>query len=286
MAKVRKPKIPLGGEAMDYSNLWSSTETNKYLYKQLKLLLVSKGFVESSFKTKHLIRIREHHLQIVAPEVLYGETNIQMFVVPLASYSSYLYCSARLSLKRSNQLKTTNHYGDLALQRETGKPYYRPEEIQKVWADVMEPQIESEIVAYFNSFGFPQFAHLSQNWRDGTLSYNAAFGNNDALREFAIACNSIWMGEYESSLPPLKKAIAGYVKSYHLAIECGRTVDLDQQKNKESCQEILNIMDAQNEGFETVVIEKLRFLEQDAPAKTWGVALDADGNTIALKKPR
>jgi len=58
---------------MEKDSLWTTTETNNYLYKQLKTVSEAHDFVVSTVKAKHLARIREHHIQIICPVILYGE---------------------------------------------------------------------------------------------------------------------------------------------------------------------------------------------------------------------
>jgi len=273
---------------MEKDSLWTTTETNNYLYKQLKTVSEAHEFVVSTVKAKHLARIREHHIQIICPVVLYGITELEMYVVPTISYSNYSYCDKRISLKRSGDSNLQrNYYSDMAIRDEqTGKAYYQPEEIQRVWIEAMAPQIEKEVITYFDSFGFSEFIHLSQSEKDGTLSYCGCPANDDALRFLTMAYNAIWVGDYGSGLPLLKKAVLGYEKYEKNCIAYSRKIDLEQQLNQAVAREIIEVMENKREGWKALILDRLCLLEKDAPEKAWGIALDEHGKTLRVKKKK
>lgn len=273
---------------MENISLWTTTETNNYLYKQMKALLESHGFVVSPIKAKKIARMREHHIQIVCPEVIYGVTRLQMFVVPAISYSNESYCDRRVELERIDDPKLRNNfYSDMAIRDEyTGKAWYPPEKIQQAWTEAMVPQIEKEVIAYFDRLGFTEFIHLSQNQRDGTLSYSGGPGNDNALHFLTMANNAIWMGDYDSSLPLLKKAVLGYEKSIENGITYREEIYLEDQLNQAVAREIIEVMENKHEGWENTILDRLRFLEKDAPEKAWGIALDEHGETMRVKKKK
>ena len=72
---------------MDAEKFWSTTETNKFLYQQLKVMCENNGFVLSPRKGKHLVRIAEHYVQIVCPEISYNRTLIHVLLSPAGSRS-------------------------------------------------------------------------------------------------------------------------------------------------------------------------------------------------------
>ena len=273
---------------MEDMSLWTTKETNNYLYKQMKTILEQHGFVVSTFKSKYLARIREHHIQIVCPEVLYGTTRLIMFVVPAFSYCNYLYCGRRMYLKRNiDSNRQDNCYDKIAIRDEgTGKAWYQPKEIQRVWTEAIAPQIEIEVIDYFDTFGFPEFIHLSQNQLNGILSYCGCPVNDDALRFLTMAYNAIWMEDYDSSLPLLKRAVLGYEKYEKNSVVYNREVDLEQQLNKAVAKEIIEVIESQREGWEAIILDRLCLLEKDAPKKAWGIALDEHDKTLRVKKKK
>lgn len=269
---------------MEEISFWSSKETNNYLYKQLKTLSETYGFVVSTIKAKHLVRIREHHIQIISPEIVYGRTGLEMFVVPSASYSNYIYASKQIVLRgKSNPRPWEVCYTDMAIVDEnTGKHQYRPEEIQQAWEKVISLQIETEIISYFDSFGFPEFIHLSQNQLNGTLYCRGCPANDDALHFLTLGYNAAWQGNFDSALPLLKKAIAGYEKYDERSTEFGYEKDLRMFQNQAAAEEMVYIIEAKYDNKE--IINKLCFLEEDAMEKAWGIVLDKHGNTVRIKK--
>lgn len=92
---------------MDAEKFWSTTEMNKFLYQQLKAMCEANGFVLSPRKGKHLVKIAEHFIQIVCPEVSYGRTRIHVLVSPAGSFSNYFYAN-KDRLNRWCQFTLTN----------------------------------------------------------------------------------------------------------------------------------------------------------------------------------
>lgn len=76
---------------MDAEKFWSTTEMNKFLYQQLKAMCEADGFVLSPRKGKHLVKIAEHFVQIVWPEISYNRTRIHVLVSPAGSYKNHIY---------------------------------------------------------------------------------------------------------------------------------------------------------------------------------------------------
>ena len=76
---------------MDAEKFWSTTEMNKFLYQQLKTMCEANGFVLSPRKGKHLVKIAEHFVKIVWPEISYNRTRIHVLVSPAGSYKNHIY---------------------------------------------------------------------------------------------------------------------------------------------------------------------------------------------------
>lgn len=276
---------------MEQSKLWSTTETNKYLYRQLRTSAEEHGFVVSPKKTKTLIRIREHHIQMIWVEVMYGVTDFNMLVSPAASFLSAFYARSRVTLRRSNDdQQYFNWYSRLAFPDKTsGKKSYYAKEMQRIWSEVIKPQIEREIFAYFDAFNFTKFAWLSQNRKDGVLSLCLNPGNDDALQFLAMAHNAIWSGNYEESIPLLKKVIAGEEKWLRNSVKFGYDDPKDTASHSKECdaaKALVAIIEEKANRWETVLIDKLWQLEKIALEMVYGVALDKAGKTIRLTKKR
>lgn len=264
--------------------LWTNTQTNKYIFKRLKCLLNLHGFVESPKVSKHLIRIREHHLQMVYTEVIYGRTTLVLMVAPSTSYSTYVYCDRRVYLKKNPAAHSADNIYFNSAMMDTGKALYHGEDIMSMWSNAMEAQIEAEIVSYFDSFDFNHFVHLTESRSDGVLSYAQAPGNDDALRFYTMAVNSIWNGDYQHSLALLKEAVSGYQKHYTNSISFGYDTDTQQLQNQNVAMELINTIEQNSDGCLQVALEKLRLVETDALKSSWGVILDELSNTKKLKR--
>ncbi len=274
---------------MEQSMLWSTSETNKYLYRQLCTLAKTHGFVVSPKQSKTLIRIREHHIQMIWIEVTYGETDFNMLVAPAASFSTALFARRRITPKRSNDdAQQYNWYTGLAIpDKVSGKKLYRPEEMRKAWEVAIEPQVEREIFAYFDAFDFAKFASLTQNHKDDVLSLCINPGNDDALQFLAMAHNAIWMGNYGETIPLLKQAIAGEEKWLGASVEFGFDDPEDtvsHLKDRDAAKDLAAIIEGKADGWETRVLAYMEELERIALNKTWGVALSPKGETVRLKK--
>lgn len=268
------------------NKLWSSSETNKFIYQQLKTLCEANGFVVSPKQTKHLVRIGEHHIQIVHPEVLYTSTRIHMRVSPAASFASYFYCQKTVYPRKSNnENELLNSYDQLAVEDPVSwKLFYDGEQMQKLWRDVIGPQFDREIIAYFNSFGFEQFASLSEHRENGTLTYCTNPACDDAVRFLAMGEHAIWKGQYEKSIPLLEKAISGYQKEFEQCKKLGHELPDSEPENYHAVNELLSILKKGDLDMESHIRNKLAALERTALNKTWGVALSPEGKTVRLKK--
>lgn len=271
------------------NKLWSSTETNKFIYKQLKELCEANGFVVSPKQTKHLVRINEHHIQIVHPEVLYTNTSIHMRVSPAASFASYFYCEKTVVPRRSNDDTNDdtflNFYAELAVEDpESHRSLYDSEQMKKLWEDVLEAQFKREIISYFDSFGFEQFASLSCQGKDGTLRYCVNPACDDAVRFFAMGYNEIWKGNYDKCIPLFEKAIAGYQKEFEQNRKLEKDTPENDMKNYISVIEMFSLLKNGDADTYSNAQNRLAELEKTALNKTWGVALSNEGKTIRLKK--
>lgn len=67
-------------------DLITTTEANKYIYQQLKQLLLPEGFFVRPRQSKYLVRLRNNHIQMVYQQILYGATELQIIIVPVWTY--------------------------------------------------------------------------------------------------------------------------------------------------------------------------------------------------------
>lgn len=276
---------------MEQDKLWSTSETNKYLYHQLCTSAEKHGFVVSPRQTKTLVRIREHHIQMIWVEVAYGATDFNMLVAPTASFSKTLFARGRITPRRSNDdAQQYNWYTRLAIPDKTSaKKLYRIEEMQRIWSEVIGPQVEREIFSYFDAFDFARFAWLTQNQKDGILSLCMNPGNADALQFLALAHNAIWMGNYGKTIPLLKQVIAGEEKWLRNSVEFGFDDPKDtvsHLKDRDAAKEIATIIEEKPDGWNTILLDKLRWLEKEAMETVYGVTLDESGKTVRLTRKR
>lgn len=265
---------------------WSSSETNNFIYQQLKNLCEENGFVVSPRKTKHLIRIGEHHVQIVNPEVSYSRTLIHMRVAPAASFADYFYCYKTILPRKSNsKSEFINSYSELAIEDPSSlKSFYNIEQMKKTWAEVIGPQINEEIISYFNSFGFEQFVTLSQNREDHTLTYCANPASKDALLFIALGHNEIWKGNYQKGISFLEQALLGYKHKFERSSQSGRELLPAHLDNYNATIELLSALKNGDSSAGSQAVERLQELEKTALNKAWGVALSPEKKTIRLKK--
>lgn len=109
----------------NYSDLWSNTETNKFLFQQMKELLKPHGFIVLPNKSKFLARVRTHHIQMLHQDIVYGETRPSIIAIPTWTYRTGWFFSKHFYLKCSDEIRRSlpyeKYYGELAIKSPTGK---------------------------------------------------------------------------------------------------------------------------------------------------------------------
>ena len=271
---------------MDTERIWTTTDLNKFIYQQTKALCEANGFVVSPRRSKHLVRVKEHHIQIVYPEIYRSCTSINFGVSPAASFRSVIFGYARVHLRKNNHPATEffNEYHMLAIDPWSSKRVYESEKMREVWNKIVVPQLEEEMFSVLKPFGFEQFIVLCENQKNGILRYVSNPGIDDASLDMARGHNRIWKGNIKESIPFLEQALSGYEKHFISCEKLGEEVFHDIQEEHSATQELLSVIKNGEDGMEAKALECMRELENIALNKAWGVARSPEGNTIRLKK--
>lgn len=263
------------------TELWTATEANKFIFKQLKQLLLPQGFIVCPKVSRYLMRVHDHHIEIVYQQILYGETRLQLIVVPSWTYEDGWCFHNDILLKRSNDPdERDNFYSRIAVRKEPSmKRYYKIDELMAIWNNVIVLQLQNSVIDYFNSLDFGRYSILCEKGGDRNLGYGYYL---DSVRLFSVAYNSFWNKEYEKSKEFLEKAIL--VSEGHIAK--GGTGDSEFQKDLSAGKEIYSLLKRKDLNWEKDIEDRLSFLEKDAMEKTWGIALDEEKNTIKMRKKK
>lgn len=259
---------------MEHESLWTSSQTNQYLFKQLRDLCKKQGFKVSPKHRKTLIRIKEHYVEIIFPEVIYMETRFHMQVASTSSFAKYYYFDKKITPCKTNDKNwTDNFYSQLAIEDKiTSKRYYSPEKIEKAWNEAISVQVQESMIDYFDKFDFIKFVELSKQKRgDGTLSYCPSPATNDALHYLTMAYNEIWLGNLSASVPLLERAAQGYGRSLEQLNKMNEKSTSGNQENYDAIIKLLSIMQAGGEDVEKKIIYEMQTLEHTALDFVWGI---------------
>ena len=198
---------------MDTEKIWNTTDLNKFIYQQTKALCEASGFVVSPRQSKHLVRVREHHIQIVHPAISRLRTIIYFGVSPATSFSHVIFGDTTVYLrKNNNDDEFFNEYDMLATDPWSSKRLYESKQMREVWNEIVVPQLEEELISVLKPFGFEQFIALCENRKFGILRYGSNPGIDDAPLDMARGHNRIWQGNIRGSVPLLERALLGYEK--------------------------------------------------------------------------
>ena len=268
---------------MDAEKFWSTTEMNKFLYQQLKAMCEANGFVLSPRKGKHLVKIAEHFVQIVCPEVSYGRTRIHVLVSPAGSFANHIYAEKVFCPHGDKKEDIYSVYYDLAIEDATSyKEFYDIQQMKTLWAEIIEPQFNHEIFSCLNAFSFVHFLNLSESWSCDGFQYSISHKNDNAMSYLSLGYGEIWKGNFEKGILLLEKALCGFKKGIELNKQSGREISVDAQENYNTVQEVLSMI--QRGDTKAQIIDKMQEIERIALNKAWGVMLSSEGNTIRLKK--
>ena len=187
---------------MDTERIWTTTDRNKFIYQQTKALCEANGFVVSPRRSKHLVRVKEHHIQIVYPEIFRSRTSIYFGVSPAASFRPVLFGYTNVHLRKNSHPENEffNEYHMLASDPWSAKRVYKSEKMQEVWNTIVVPQLEEEMLSVLKPFGFEQFIVLCENRKNGILRYASNPGIDDAPLHMSKGHNRIWRGNIKESI--------------------------------------------------------------------------------------
>lgn len=274
------------GLTMDVEKFWSTTDLNKFIYQKTKELCEAEGFVASPRRSKHLVRIGEHHIHIVYPEIWRSRTIIHFGVSPATSFNNHaILGDAKIYLRKNNDPDDLfNEYFRLATDINNPKWSYDSEKMKAVWDEVVVPQLTKEMLSILRTFTFEQFITLCENRKNGILRYGRNPGIDDAPLYMARGHNRIWKGNVKESISLLEQAILGYDQHFIRCKNFGEEILLYIQQEFFATQKLLSIIKNRDIGIESYVLDYMRKLEEIALNKTWGVMLSSDGKTIRLKK--
>ena len=258
---------------MDYELLWSSSQVNQYLFKQLRDLCKKHGFKVSPKHRKKLVRVKEHYIEIIFPEVIYMDTWFHMQVASTSSFAQYYYFDKRIIPCVANDKNLPyNFYSKLAVEdKTTSKLYYSPKKIETAWNEAISIQVQENIIDYFNNLNFPKPVELSKKEAgDGILTYCPSPGTNDALFYLTIAYNEIWLGNISASIPLLEKAAQGYEKSLGQSNKMATESTFGKQENYNAIIKLLSIIQNGGKDMEKEVLHEMQTLEDAALDFAWG----------------
>lgn len=267
---------------MDPEKFWSTTEVNKFLYQQLKMMCEVNGFVLSPRKAKHMVRISKHYTEVVYPEISYSRTVVHVLLFLSASCADHYYAGKKINPRRSNDPDVfINSYDELAVDDPSSyKQFFNIEQMKTVWEEVIKPQLNQEIFSCLGTFCYNDFLVLSDKQRCGDFHYGSSPGNYDAPRFFAMGCGELWAGNREKGLPLLEEALTRYKRGIDQSIQIGHEAALYKQRDFQAVTQLLSVLN----GSEAQITDTLERLERTALNMTWGVALSPEGGTVRLKK--
>lgn len=272
---------------MENQEIWNSAQVSKYLAKQLNTLCKEHGFVTSPRQTKKLVRIGEHHVQIIFPEIIYGKVKFHMQVFPSAALARYYYSDSSIIPRRSNDPSVEdNFYHRLSINdwRTTLKLVYDAKVIQDAWNAVIAPQVEKEMISLLDEFDFKGFIFLTKTGHYNPLQYCSCPANDDALQNLAMAHNEIWLQNYKSGMELLEQAISKYEAAIKQSEQFGFEVTQDEREEPIFASELLSALRNDMSATTSNITNRMLQIEQTALNKTWGVALSSEGKTVRIKK--
>ena len=265
-------------------DLITTTEANKYIYQQLKQLLLPEGFIVRPGKSKYLVRLRDHHIQMVYQEILYGATELQIIIVPVWTYQEGWFFSNRISLKRTNAGVERNLYQDAAFRQGTSlKAYYDRAELARMWEDAILPQLREEVIDFFDKIDLEAFASLCESRGSRRMHYGS-FSSACAL--FAAGYSRLLTRQYEKGEEYVRKAVAEAQKRIADAEPYGGLSDPIYAVDLDKGMEILEILEKKAPGYQETIENKLALLEKEAVAQNYQITLNDKGETVKVKRER
>lgn len=262
--------------------LISSVEANKYIWQQVKQLLAAEGFIACPNRPKYMVRLRGHYLQMVYQEIAHGKTSLEIIVIPAWTYQDGWFFSNRISLRRTNTTLAAgiNLYSEAAYRQSASlKTYYDLSELVKMWDEAILPQLQKELIEYFDNMDFHAYASICENRGDRTLRYGSSC---DGVRLLAIGYNSLWMQQYEKGKEYIEKAITEMQKINILRESCGGEIDPKFALDLRNGEKILNVLESSDPDMEETIRDMLSILEKDAMEQNYHITLNEKNETVKI----
>lgn len=266
--------------------LITSAEANKYLYRQIKQLLLPKGFIVRPGKTAYLVRLKGNHIQMVYQEKSHGETMLQRIAVPVWTCQDGWFFCERIYLKRTREPGVKrNLYSDAAFkQRASLKTYYDPAELTRIWEDAIAPQLQEEVIDFFEGMDFHAFTGLCENPRGDRYMHYGSF--SPACAYFSAGYSHLLIRQYEKGEEYIRKAIAESREKIAGAEPYGGLSDPMYARDMDRGIEILEILEKREPGYQDILENRLALLKREALEHNYQITLSDKGETVKLKKER
>lgn len=266
-------------------DLITTTEANKYIYQQLKQLLLPEGFIVRPRQSKYLVRLKDHHIQMVYQEILHGETCLQIIIVPVWTYQEGWFFANRIRLKRTNTPEVErNDYTDAAFRHGASlKVYYDRAELARIWEDGILPQLREEVIDFFDKMNFDAFTGLCEN-RGSRCMHYGSFSPACAL--FAAGYSRLLTRQYEKGEEYIRKAIDESREKIAVAEPYGGLSRPMYAVDLTKGIEILEILEKKEPGYQEAIEKKLALLEKEAVAQNYQITLNDKLETVKVKRER
>lgn len=262
-----------------------SVEANQYIYRQLRDLLLPEGFIVRPRKPKYLVRLREHHIQMVYQEISNGVTALQIIIVPAWTFQEGWFFSGRINLKRTGDPDAErNFYSDAAFRQGTSlKTYYDRAELARMWEEGILPQLREEVIDFFGKMDLDAFVELCESRGSRRMHYGS-FSFACAL--FAAGYSRLLARQYEKGEEYIRKAVAESREKIAAAEPYGGLSDPMYAVDLDRGTEILEILEKREPGYQEAIESKLALLEKEAAAQIYQITLNDRGETVKVKRAR
>lgn len=266
-------------------DLITTTEANKYIYQQLKQLLLPEGFIVCPHRSKYLVRLRDHHIQMVYQEILHGDTCLQIIIVPVWTYQEGWFFANRIRLKRTNAPGVErNDYTDAAFRHGASlKAYYDQAELARMWEDGILPQLREEVIDFFDKMDFDAFTGLCENKGSRRMRYGSF---SPACALFAAGYSRLLTQQYEKGEEYIRKAVAESREKIAAAEPYGGLSNPMYAVDLTKGIEILEILEKKEPGYQEAIENKLALLEKEAVAQNYQITLNDKMETVKVKRER
>ena len=232
----------------------TSRQANEYINEQLEKLLLCEDF-KKNLQESSLLRLKEHHIQMVCREIRSEEIKIKLVISPVWIYCDNYHHIKNMRLKWSNKSNLiSNIYTDIAYkQKISQKMFYKNEELLNVCDTVILPQIQEEIIGLYAKIDFNTYALLCENKSEQDWKVD----HEDAVcQNLILGYNYFWKKQYERGKIYLKNAILNKEK-----VSAGYGEKKEYAQDIENAKVILEVYDKREADWEKVIFNKLTIME-------------------------